>query len=174
MHFTWFSRRDGFSPTRNQILPSPLRGSGQDTVSSWEKTPSLLENHVKCISYPPPPPCMYMSWSSFRQKPKLLDFHSQYAACPGRHSDKNLNCWISIANMLPFKIIDNVEYNRSHRHYFASGITHTVHSWPNDHHNTFTPTIEAKVMICGSIIMIRRVYLRYGGAFLPCAWRSHV
>ena len=50
MHFTWFSRRDGFSPTRHQILPSPLRGSGQDTVSSWEKTPSLLENHVKCIS----------------------------------------------------------------------------------------------------------------------------
>ena len=40
MHFTWFSRRDGFSPTRHQILPSPLRGSGQDTVSSWEKTPS--------------------------------------------------------------------------------------------------------------------------------------
>ena len=40
----------GFSPTRHQILPSPLRGSGQDTVSSWEKTPSLLENHVKCIS----------------------------------------------------------------------------------------------------------------------------
>ena len=33
MHFTWFSRRDGFSPTRHQILPSPLRGSGQDTVS---------------------------------------------------------------------------------------------------------------------------------------------
>ena len=27
-----------------------LRGSGKDTVSSWEKTPSLLENHVKCIS----------------------------------------------------------------------------------------------------------------------------
>ena len=27
-----------------------LRGSGQDMVSSWEKTPSLLENHVKCIS----------------------------------------------------------------------------------------------------------------------------
>ena len=52
MHFTWFSRRDGFSPTRHQILPSPLRGSGQDTVSSWEKTPSLLENHVKCISSP--------------------------------------------------------------------------------------------------------------------------
>ena len=50
MHFTWFSGRDGFSPTRHQILPSPLRGSGQDTVSSWEKTPSLLENHVKCIS----------------------------------------------------------------------------------------------------------------------------
>ena len=49
MHFTWFSRRDGFSPTRHQILPSPLRG-WQDTVSSWEKTPSLLENHVKCIS----------------------------------------------------------------------------------------------------------------------------
>ena len=43
---------DGFSPTRHQILPSPLRGSGQDTVSSWEKTPSLLENHVKCISCP--------------------------------------------------------------------------------------------------------------------------
>ena len=52
MHFTWFSRRDGFSPTLHQILPSPLRGSGQDTVSSWEKTPSLLENHVKCISSP--------------------------------------------------------------------------------------------------------------------------
>ena len=50
MHFTWFSRRDGFSPTRQQILISPLCGSGQDTVSSWEKTPSLLENHVKCIS----------------------------------------------------------------------------------------------------------------------------
>ena len=50
MHFTWFSRRYGFSLTRHQILPSPLRGSGQDTVSSWEKTPSLLENHVKCIS----------------------------------------------------------------------------------------------------------------------------
>ena len=50
MHFTWFSRRDGFSPTRHQILPSPLRGSGRDTVSLWEKTPSLLENHVKCIS----------------------------------------------------------------------------------------------------------------------------
>ena len=29
MHFTWFSRRDGFSPTCHQILPSPLRGSGQ-------------------------------------------------------------------------------------------------------------------------------------------------
>ena len=40
MHFTWFSRRDGFSPTRHQI----------NTASSWEKTPSLLENHVKCIS----------------------------------------------------------------------------------------------------------------------------
>ena len=39
-----------FSPTRHKILPSALRGSGQDTVSSWEKTPSLLENHVKCIS----------------------------------------------------------------------------------------------------------------------------
>ena len=24
MHFTWFSRRDRFSPTRHQILPSPL------------------------------------------------------------------------------------------------------------------------------------------------------
>ena len=40
------------SPTCHQILPSPLRGSGQDTVKSWEKTPSLLENHVKCISSP--------------------------------------------------------------------------------------------------------------------------
>ena len=27
-----------------------VTGSGQDTVSSWEETPSLLENHVKCIS----------------------------------------------------------------------------------------------------------------------------
>ena len=26
------------------------RGSGQDTVSSWEKTPSLLEHHVEYIS----------------------------------------------------------------------------------------------------------------------------
>ena len=50
MHFTWLSRRDGFPPTRHQILPSPLRGSGQDMVSSWEKTPYLLENHVKYIS----------------------------------------------------------------------------------------------------------------------------
>ena len=49
MLFTWFSRKYGFSPTRHQILPSPPRGSEQDTVSSWEKTPSLLENHVKCI-----------------------------------------------------------------------------------------------------------------------------
>ena len=30
MHFTWFSRRNGCSPTRHQILP-------------------LLKNHVKCI-----------------------------------------------------------------------------------------------------------------------------
>ena len=36
--------------SRHQILPSPLRGSAQDMVSSWEKTPYLLENHVKCIS----------------------------------------------------------------------------------------------------------------------------
>ena len=28
MHCTWFSMRDGFSPTRHQILPSPLRCSG--------------------------------------------------------------------------------------------------------------------------------------------------
>ena len=41
-----------FSHTRHQILPSPLHNSRQDTVSSWEKTPSLLENHVKCISSP--------------------------------------------------------------------------------------------------------------------------
>ena len=40
MHFTWFSRRDGFSPTRHQILPSPLRGSGQDTVSSSSSSSS--------------------------------------------------------------------------------------------------------------------------------------
>ena len=39
-----------FSPTRHKILPSPLCGSGQNTVSLWEKTASLLENHVKCIS----------------------------------------------------------------------------------------------------------------------------
>ena len=51
MHFTWFSRRDGFSPTLHQIMPSLLRGSWQDTVSSSEKTPSLQENHVKCMSY---------------------------------------------------------------------------------------------------------------------------
>ena len=30
MHFTWFSRRDGFSPTRHQFVPSTLRGSRQD------------------------------------------------------------------------------------------------------------------------------------------------
>ena len=35
--------------TCHKILFSPLRGSGHDTVSSWEKTPSLLENHEKCI-----------------------------------------------------------------------------------------------------------------------------
>ena len=40
------------SPTRHQILLSQLRGSGQDTVSLWKKTPFLLENHVKCISNP--------------------------------------------------------------------------------------------------------------------------
>ena len=69
MHFTWFSRRDGFSPTRHQILPSTLRGSGQDTVSSWEKTPSLLENHVECISYH----ALSRSWSEESRETGILE-----------------------------------------------------------------------------------------------------
>ena len=45
-----FQDRWSFLPLVTKILRSPLRGCGQDTVSSWQKTPSLLENHVKCIS----------------------------------------------------------------------------------------------------------------------------
>ena len=58
MHFTWFSRRAGFSPTRHQILPSPRRGSGQNTVRSWEKTPSPgkpCEMHIIAPSLLLPP-----------------------------------------------------------------------------------------------------------------------
>ena len=40
----------GFLPLVTKSCPRRYRGSGQDMVSSWEKTPSLLENHVKCIS----------------------------------------------------------------------------------------------------------------------------
>ena len=72
MHFTWFSRRDGFSPTRHQIMPSPRRGSGQDTVSSWEKTPYLLENHVKCISSLPPSSSLLISFTPPSSLPPSL------------------------------------------------------------------------------------------------------